>query len=89
MKVVLEVKNTSKLIKPTENDVILYDGSQWFITTKQDLFREFTTIVDNCKAKLEELEQQNAEFKREVGAQLLEMTGLIQQLFEAKGEKVL
>lgn len=86
MKVVLEVKNTSKIIKPTENDVILYDGKQWFVTTKQILFKDWNKLLDQCEKKLADLEKQNSDFKREVGLQLKEMTELIQKLFEAKGE---
>lgn len=86
MKVVLEVKNTSKIIKPTENDVILYDGKQWFVTTKQILFKDWNKLLSQCEKKLADLEKQNSDFKREVGLQLKEMTELIQKLFEAKGE---
>jgi hypothetical protein len=86
MKVVLEVKNTSKIIKPTENDVILYDGKQWFVTTKQILFKDWNKLLNQCEKKLADLEKQNSDFKREVGLQLKEMTELIQKLFEAKGE---
>ena len=86
MKVVLSVKNTSKIIKPTENDVILYDGEQWYVTTKQKLFKEWTDLLAQTKAKLAELEQQNSDFKREVGIQLSQMTELIQRLFETQGE---
>lgn len=86
MKVVLSVKNNSKVIKPIENNVILYDGKQWYVTTKEKLFEEWTSLLNECNSKLEDLEKQNTEFKKEVSSQLKEMTELIQKLFETKGE---
>lgn len=86
MNVVLNIKNTSKVIKPTKNSVLLYDGKDWYITTKEKLFEEWTNLLSQCDSKLEELENQNTEFKREVGQQLKQMTDLIHKLFEAKGE---
>ena len=86
MKVVLSVKNTSKIMKPSENSVILYDGEQWYVTTKEKLFKEWTDLLAQSTQKLQDLEEQNTQFKREVGSQLREMTELIHTLFEAKGE---
>ena len=86
MNVVLNVKNTSKVLKPTKNSVMLYDGKDWYITTKEKLFEEWLDLLNQCNNKLEELEQQHTEFKREVSSQLREMTELIHTLFEAKGE---
>lgn len=86
MNVVLNVKNTSKVLKPTKNSVMLYDGKEWYITTKEKLFEEWLDLLNQCNNKLEELEQQHTEFKREVSSQLREMTELIHTLFETKGE---
>ena len=86
MDVVLSVKNMSKIVKPTTDNVLLFDGKQWYVTTKQDLFKEFATLLNQCNSKLSDLEQQNSEFKREVALELKEMTELIHRLFEARGE---
>ena len=88
MKVVLSVKNTSKIINPSENDVILYDGKQWYVTTKEEMFKEWTVLLNQANQKLQDLEDQNTQFKKEVGSQLREMTELIHKLFEAKGENL-
>lgn len=89
MDVVLSVKNMSKVFKPTVDNVMLFDGKQWYITTKQDLFKEFTNLLNQCNSKLVELEQQNANFKREVALELKDMTDLIQTLFDnTQGENL-
>ena len=86
MNVVLNIKNASKVVKPTKNSVILCDGKDWYITTKEQLFEEWTTLLNKCNNTLEEYKQENTEFKKEVGSQLKQMTDLIQKLFIAKGE---
>ena len=86
MNVVLNIKNASKVIKPTKNSVILCDGKDWYITTKEQLFEEWTGLLSKCENTLEETKQDNTEFKKEVGRQLKQMTDLIHKLFEAKGE---
>lgn len=88
MNVVLNIKNTSKVIKPTKNSVILYDGKDWYVTTKEDLFKEWTDLLQKCDNKFADMEVQNTKFKSEVGKQLKQMTDLIQQLFETKGENL-
>ena len=89
MDVVLSVKNMSKVIKPTTNSVILFDGKDWYVTTKEHLFKEFTKLLNDCNNKLAELEQQNSDFKRAVSEELKEMTDLIQRLFDnTQGENL-
>ena len=88
MQVVLTVKNTSKVINPSKDSVILYDGHDWYVTTKDELFKEWTELIEIANGKILALEQQNNQFKHEVGTQLQEMTNLIHQLFEVKGENL-
>ena len=84
MEIVLTVKNSHKIFKPTKDDVILYDGKIWYVTTKEQLFKEWTDLLKKSNAKLEELEQQNKDFKLEVSRDLKEMSDLIEQLFTNK-----
>lgn len=86
MNVVLNVKNTSKVLKPTKDSVMIYDGKDWYVTTKETLFKEWTDLLKQCNNKIEELERQHTEFKIEVSSQLREMTELIHTLFKTKGE---
>lgn len=88
MNVVLNIKNTSKVIKPTKNSVILYDGKDWYVTTKEQLFEEWTDLLNKCNKEFADIRSDNTKFKSEVGKQLKQMTDLIQQLFETKGEKL-
>lgn len=76
MKTVLDVKNMSGVMKPNVNNVILYNGKEWYVTTKQDLFREY----DKKIKELEKLIEENAKFKKEVSSQLAEMSEIIKTL---------
>lgn len=86
MKIALTVKNSSKVLKPTENDVIIYDGEDWYVTTKDKLLEESNHLLQNCKNELEKLKKENADFKREVASQLLQMSKLIEKLYGGQGE---
>lgn len=77
MKIALTVKNTSRTFKPTTNDVILYDGEMWYVTTKNDVLKEANETLQKCKEELAKIE----EFKKEVASQLLEMSELLKQLY--------
>lgn len=85
MKLVLEVKTNKKAIRPSPDNVILYDGKEWYITTKQDLFKEYD---ERYKEKLAEcdrkIEEMNA-FKVSVAGQILELKDLI-KVFVIKEE---
>lgn len=88
MQVVLTVKNTHKIIEPIKNNVILYDGKDWYVTTKEKLFEEWTELISQCRQDLANLKQENLEFKQDVSQQLLEMTELIHRLLELQGDKL-
>lgn len=82
MKTVLDIKNVSKVLKPTQDNVVLFDGKEWYVTTKQSLFKEY----DEKIARLEQLEEENKIFKKDVATQLIEMSELIKKLYSKKGE---
>lgn len=97
MKIMLEVQNTKKGIKPSKDNIIIYDGDSWYVTTKADLFKEyderfstkldeydekFTKKIEECDKKIEEM---NA-YKKEIAKQLLDIEEIIQKLIIAKGE---
>lgn len=77
MKIILNVKNTTKIIKPSSDNVILYDGKDWYVTTKQELFKEYNSKLKEFERVIEE----NKEFKKEVAAQIVEMSNLIKSLY--------
>lgn len=92
MRIALTVKNSSRVAKPIENDVIIYDGNIWYVTTKENLLKEANELLDQCKKEIEKLKAENAEFKRQiensnaefrnnVAKQLLQMSNLIEKLY--------
>ena len=82
MKIALEVKNNSKIIKPSKNNVIIYDGKQWYVTTKEELFEDFYKVLDKMQDALEKLKQENASFKSDVSSQILEITNIVENVYK-------
>lgn len=68
MKLTLDIKNFKRIIKPTKDDVILYDGKEWYVTTKKDLFEELSRKFDEreieVENKLSEIKNVIEEFKQ-------------------------
>ena len=68
MKLTLDIKNFKRIIKPTKDDVILFDGKEWYVTTKNDLFEELSRKFDEremeVENKLNEIKNVIAEFKQ-------------------------
>jgi hypothetical protein len=86
MKIGLEIKNISRAIKPKKDDVIIFDGKEWYITTKKDLFKEYEDKID---AKLEQFNKMiasNADFKKEISGQMVEMSETIKKFIKTQGE---
>ena len=88
VKVGLNIKNGSKVFKPKQGDVIIFDGKDWYVTTKEDLFREydqkFTQKLEELNEKVEEMQ----EFKEEISDKMIEMAGIIKDFinFQGKGD---
>lgn len=76
MKTVLDIKNMGGVMKPEKNNVIMYDGKEWYVTTKQDLFKEYNKKIE----ELEKMIEENKKFKKDVSAQLVEMSEIIKTL---------
>lgn len=81
MKIALTVKNTAKIVKPTVDDVIVYDGKEWYVTTKTEILKDSQKLLDECKAELENSRKEYDNFKKEVASQLFEMSELIKKLY--------
>ena len=86
MKIALEVKNNSKIIKPSKNDVIIHDGKQWYVTTKSDIFHEYEEKIDAKLRELQELinslAQDNASFKENVSKQVLDISNIVEAMYK-------
>ena len=86
MKIGLEIKNISRAIKPKKDDVIIFDGKEWYITTKKDLFKEYEDKID---AKLEQFNNMivsNANFKKEISGQMVKLSETIKKFIKTQGE---
>ena len=82
MEVMLDIKNVPKVMKPTENDVIVFNGKQWYITTKESLLKDAYKLIEEAKQELEKLKKENKEFKSSVSSQLVIMSDAIKKLYE-------
>ena len=88
MNVNLNIKNLSRLKEPKKGDIILFDGKEWYITTKDDVLQDAKILLDKCNEKIELLEKQNNEFKTKTSKDILEITETIKKIYELKGDKL-
>lgn len=97
MEIAFTVKNMPRALKPQKDDVLIYDGQLWYITTKTELFREydehFNEKLNECNQKLLELQQEKEqlladlnEFKAVIARQMLEYGQLIREVVLREGD---
>ena len=86
-KVGLEIKNGSKALKPKKGDVIIFDGKEWYVTTKDDIFREYQEKMDEKLAEIERELVELRQFKREVSEQIIEMSEIVKGFVKLQGDK--
>lgn len=93
MKLGLNIRNPKKAIRPSTNDVIIYDGKEWYVTTKEDLFREFDKRINTkekelndkiaeCNSKIAEMN----ELKASTAKQILEIANAVRQFISKEGK---
>ena len=86
VKIGLNVKNGSKIMKPKQGDVIIYDGKDWYVTTKDDIFREYQSKVDDKLKEINEKLSLMEEYKREISSQMTTMSDAIKNFIQLQGE---
>ena len=86
VKIGLNVKNGSKIMKPKQGDVIIYDGKDWYVTTKDDIFREYQLKVDNKLKEINEKLCLMEEYKREISSQMTTMSDAIKNFIQLQGD---
>lgn len=93
MEIAFTVKNTSRAMKPAVDDVLLYDGKLWYITTKKELFKEydirFEEKIRECNTRIYEMQKEReqliaelSKYKKELAEQMLEYGQLIKEVIQ-------
>lgn len=80
MKIMLDVKNMSRAIKPSKDDIMMFDGESWYITDKKSVLGEAFELLEQSKEELESLKKENEDFKKEIAKQMLEMSEIIKEI---------
>ena len=80
MRIGLDVRNVKRAIKPSKNDVILFDGKEWYVTTKEDLFKEFEERLSKKEKTLDNKIAEVDALKISVAKQLLNFSEIIEGL---------
>ena len=85
----LKIKNASRAMKPKKGDVIIFDGKEWYITTKEDIFKEYEEKVDKKLAEVSQKLIEIAKFKQEVSENMVTMSETIKDFvkFQSEGDK--
>lgn len=97
MQIAFTVKNTSKALKPNPDDILIYDGKIWYVTTKKDLFKEYDTrfeeklrecnnVIYEMYQEREQMKAEINELKAEMARQMLEYGQIIRDFIGNKGE---
>ena len=90
MKLVLDVKNASALKQPREGQLIIYDGEKWYVTTRQELFKEYETKLDSkleaMSNLLDELKNENQEFKNSVSKDIIKISDIVETMYISQGK---
>lgn len=87
VKVGLNIKNGSKVMKPKEGDAIIFDGKDWYVTTKDAIFKEYQEKVD---AKLEQVQEKLVDmenYKKDISQQMKTMSEAIKKFVNLQGDK--
>lgn len=87
VKVGLNIKNGSKVMKSKEGDVIIFDGKDWYVTTKDAIFKEYQEKVD---AKLEQVQEKLVDmenYKKDISQQMKTMSEAIKKFVNLQGDK--
>lgn len=87
MDIMLNVKNLSKIAKPNVNDVIVYDGKKWYVTTKKDILEETYEILNLAIEQNRQNKEEIENFKKNIAEQLLKMAELIENLYDTGTKK--
>ena len=75
-----------KTLEPKKGDVIIFDGKDWYVTTKDDIFAEYQEKVNAGLQEVQRELQELRRYKGEVASQMAEMGTLIRDFIKSQGE---
>lgn len=82
MKLGLDIKNPRKAIRPSKDDIIIYDGKQWYVTTKEDLFKEFEERISTKEKELDDKIEEMNEFKVKSAKQIATIAQIVEDFIK-------
>ena len=53
MEVVLDIKNVPKVMNPTVDSVIVFNGKNWYLTAKENLLKDAYELIKEAKEVLD------------------------------------
>ena len=89
MRIAIDVKTNKKAFHPGKEDLILYDGKQWYVTTKADVFKEYEQKMDAKIKEFEALVKEVNDYRAELSEQMIQMSETVKKFVELqqKGDK--
>ena len=87
MKVCLDVTTNKAILAPNRNNLILYDGKKWYITTKNDVFAEYEAKMDEKLLEIDQKLEQLEAFRVEIARQIATLSDLVRDILTNKGEE--
>ena len=66
MKIVIDLKSSSKTQGLKKNDILMYDGKEWYITTAEELCatleKKYNDVISKLEKTIYRLEKNYADF---------------------------
>lgn len=91
MKIVIDLKDSAKTQSFKKDDVLLFDGKKWYVTTKssllEDLEKRYNLAVAKIDRKMAELDQKYATFMQQYNEQNAKLLPIIEHLLAEDEEK--
>lgn len=88
MKLAIDVKNTSKIKK---DDVLIYDGKEWYVMSKEVLLSDLNKRCEDFFAKMSrefiDMKKSYAEFMQKYNEQNQKLLPIIEDMLEKDEEK--
>ena len=84
MKIVLDIKSSSKTQGLNKGDVVMYDGKEWYITSKEELCasleKKYNEVISKFEKKIYELEKKYSDFLLSYNEQNAKLLPIIEKL---------